>query len=179
MHSSFSAPILKKLGNHELETDTHQLLEQNNDLLHSYLNKLKTYQYLLKNEPIHVYYGSVEAYIEGIERLIYSFADKMNIQAVLCPYDTQEQKDDLLRTLDQRALIQAKLDRQEVYYDDFGKLVLIPFSVADDHFVIKLTSDDIVTEFDYLLMTSLTTIYDLILPDEEEGDEDGPRTSRE
>ena len=51
----------------------------------------------------------------------------MNIQAVLCPYDTQEQKDDLLRTLDQRALIQAKLDRQEVYYDDFGKLVLIRF----------------------------------------------------
>ena len=132
----------------------------------------------MKNEPIHVYYGSVEAYIEGIERLIYSFADKMNIQAVLCPYDMQEQKDDLLRTLDQRALIQAKLDRQEVYYDDFGHLVLIPFSVADAHFVIKLTSDEIVTEFDYLLMTSLTTIYDLILPDEEEGDEDGPRTSR-
>lgn len=174
----FLSSYIKKFGNHELETDTHQLLEQNNDLLHSYLNKLKTYQYLLKNEPIHVYYGSVEAYIEGIERLIYSFADKMNIQAVLCPYDTQEQKDDLLRTLDQRALIQAKLDRQEVYYDDFGKLVLIPFSVADDYFVIKLTSDDIVTEFDYLLMTSLTTIYDLILPDEEEGDEDGPRTSR-
>ncbi|MGE6631049.1 type II toxin-antitoxin system SpoIISA family toxin [Bacillus sp. NPDC077027] len=166
----FLSSYIKKLGHHELETDTHELLEENNDLLHSYLNKLKTYQYLLKNEPIHVYYGSIEAYVEGIERLIRTFAEKMNIQAVLCQYGTQEQKDDLLRTLEQPFSIQAKLERQEVFYDDFGKLVLIPFSVSDVHFVIKLTSDDIVTEFDYLLITSLTSIYDLILPDEEEGE---------
>ena len=52
------------------------LLEENNDLLHTYQNRLKTFQYLLKNEPIHIYYGNIEAYAEGIEKLIKRFAEK-------------------------------------------------------------------------------------------------------
>lgn len=50
-------------------------------------------------------------------------------------------------------------------------MVLIPFSIHDFDYVMKLTSEDLVTEFDYLLFTSLTSIYDLLLPKEEEGDD--------
>ncbi len=75
----FLNAYFKKLGSSELATDTRMLLEENNDLLHTYQNRLKTFQYLLKNEPIHIYYGNIEAYAEGIEKLIKRFAEKMNI----------------------------------------------------------------------------------------------------
>ncbi|MBD5074465.1 toxin-antitoxin-antitoxin system toxin SpoIISA, partial [Xanthomonas citri pv. citri] len=66
--------------------------------------------------------------------------------------------------------VQTRLDRKDVYYDQYGKVVLIPFTIETQNYVIKLTSDSIVTEFDYLLFTSLTSIYDFVLPIEEEGE---------
>ncbi len=72
----FLSAYIKKLAGNELETDTREILEENNEMLHSYLEKLKTYQYLLKNEPIHVYYGSTEAYAEGISRLLAAYGEK-------------------------------------------------------------------------------------------------------
>lgn len=147
------------------------LLEENNDLLHTYQNRLKTFQYLLKNEPIHIYYGNIEAYAEGIEKLIKRFAEKMNISAALCEYNSEESKDHLLEHMENRFDVQEKLDRKDVYYEENGKMVLIPFSIHDFDYVMKLTSEDLVTEFDYLLFTSLTSIYDLLLPNEEEGDD--------
>lgn len=66
--------------------------------------------------------------------------------------------------------VQSRLNRKDVYYDQKGRLVLIPFTVQNRHYVIKLTSENLLTEFDYLLFTSLTSIYDLMLPIEEEGD---------
>lgn len=72
--------------------------------------------------------------------------------------------------MDDPADVQTRLDRKDVYYDQYGKVVLIPFIIETQSYVIKLTSDSIVTEFDYLLFTSLTSIYDLVLPIEEEGE---------
>ena len=155
----FLSAYIKKLAGNELETDTREILEENNEMLHSYLEKLKTYQYLLKNEPIHVYYGSTEAYAEGISRLLAAYGEKMNVTASLCEYSAQSDKDRL-----------PEHNRKDVYYDQKGRLVLIPFTVQDRHYVIKLTSENLLTEFDYLLFTSLTSIYDLMLPIEEEGD---------
>ncbi|TWK00420.1 type II toxin-antitoxin system SpoIISA family toxin [Bacillus licheniformis] len=167
----FLNAYFKKLGSSELATDTRMLLEENNDLLHTYQNRLKTFQYLLKNEPIHIYYGNIEAYAEGIEKLIKRFAEKMNISAALCEYNSEESKDHLLEHMENRFDVQEKLDRKDVYYEENGKMVLIPFSIHDFDYVMKLTSEDLVTEFDYLLFTSLTSIYDLLLPNEEEGDD--------
>ncbi|MGN9865900.1 type II toxin-antitoxin system SpoIISA family toxin [Bacillus swezeyi] len=167
----FLNAYFKKLGSHELATDTRMLLEENNDLLHTYQNRLKTFQYLLKNEPIHIYYGNIEAYAEGIEELISRFGEKMNISAALCEYNSKQSKDHLLEHMENRFAVQEKLDRKDVYYEENGKMVLIPFSIHDFDYVIKLTSEDLVTEFDYLLFTSLTSIYDLLLPNEEEGDD--------
>ncbi|MCY9159838.1 type II toxin-antitoxin system SpoIISA family toxin [Bacillus atrophaeus] len=166
----FLSAYVKKLAGNELETDTREILEENNEMLHVYLDKLKTYQYLLKNEPIHVYYGSIEAYAEGIDKLLKTYADKMNLTASLCEYSTQLEKDRLTEHMDDAFEVQSRLDRKDVYYDQHGKLALIPFTVQTRSYVIKLASDSIVTEFDYLLFTSLTSIYDLVLPIEEEGD---------
>ncbi|WP_406621734.1 type II toxin-antitoxin system SpoIISA family toxin [Bacillus atrophaeus] len=166
----FLSAYVKKLAGNELETDTREILEENNEMLHVYLDKLKTYQYLLKNEPIHVYYGSIEAYAEGIDKLLKTYADKMNLTASLCEYSTQLEKDRLTEHMDDAFEVQSRLDRKDVYYDQHGKLALIPFTVQTRNYVIKLASDSIVTEFDYLLFTSLTSIYDLVLPIEEEGD---------
>ncbi|MCY8974572.1 type II toxin-antitoxin system SpoIISA family toxin [Bacillus atrophaeus] len=166
----FLSAYVKKLAGNELETDTREILEENNEMLHVYLDKLKTYQYLLKNEPIHVYYGSIEAYAEGIDKLLKTYADKMNLTASLCEYSTQLEKDRLTEHMDDAFEVQSRLDRKDVYYDQLGKLALIPFTVQTRSYVIKLASDSIVTEFDYLLFTSLTSIYDLVLPIEEEGD---------
>ncbi|MEC2308524.1 type II toxin-antitoxin system SpoIISA family toxin [Bacillus atrophaeus] len=166
----FLSAYVKKLAGNELETDTREILEENNEMLHVYLDKLKTYQYLLKNEPIHVYYGSIEAYAEGIDKLLKTYADKMNLTASLCEYSTQLEKDRLTEHMDDAFEVQSRLDRKDVYYDQHGKLALIPFTVQARSYVIKLASDSIVTEFDYLLFTSLTSIYDLVLPIEEEGD---------
>jgi len=167
----FLNAYFKKLGSSELATDTRMLLEENNDLLHTYQNRLKTFQYLLKNEPIHIYYGNIEAYAEGIEKLIKRFAEKMNISAALCEYNSEESKDHLLEHMENRFNVQEKLERKDVYYEENGKMVLIPFSIHDFDYVMKLTSEDLVTEFDYLLFTSLTSIYDLLLPNEEDGDD--------
>ncbi|MEC1554208.1 type II toxin-antitoxin system SpoIISA family toxin [Bacillus haynesii] len=167
----FLNAYFKKLGSSELATDTRMLLEENNDLLHTYQNRLKTFQYLLKNEPIHIYYGNIEAYAEGIEKLIKRFAEKMNISAALYEYNSEESKDHLLEHMENRFDVQEKLERKDVYYEENGKMVLIPFSIHDFDYVMKLTSEDLVTEFDYLLFTSLTSIYDLLLPNEEEGDD--------
>ncbi|ASS61421.1 Stage II sporulation protein SA [Bacillus velezensis] len=158
------------LAGNELETDTREILEENNEMLHSYLEKLKTYQYLLKNEPIHVYYGSTEAYAEGISRLLAAYGEKMNVTASLCDYSAQSDKDRLTEHMPDAADVQSRLNRKDVYYDQKGRLVLIPFTVQNRHYVIKLTSENLLTEFDYLLFTSLTSIYDLMLPIEEEGD---------
>ncbi|WP_340640515.1 type II toxin-antitoxin system SpoIISA family toxin [Bacillus atrophaeus] len=166
----FLSAYVKKLAGNELETDTREILEENNEMLHVYLDKLKTYQYLLKNEPIHVYYGNIEAYAEGIDKLLKTYADKMNLTASLCEYSTQLEKDRLTEHMDDAFEVQSRLDRKDVYYDLHGKLALIPFTVQTRSYVIKLASDSIVTEFDYLLFTSLTSIYDLVLPIEEEGD---------
>ncbi|WBY47100.1 type II toxin-antitoxin system SpoIISA family toxin [Bacillus velezensis] len=166
----FLSAYIKKLAGNELETDTREILEENNEMLHSYLEKLKTYQYLLKNEPIHVYYGSTEAYAEGISRLLAAYAEKMNVTASLCDYSGQSDKDRLTEHMPDAADVQSRLNRKDVYYDQKGRLVLIPFTVQNRHYVIKLTSENLLTEFDYLLFTSLTSIYDLMLPIEEEGD---------
>ncbi|OIR62899.1 stage II sporulation protein SA [Bacillus sp. FMQ74] len=166
----FLSAYVKKLAGSELETDTREILEENNEMLHMYLNRLKTYQYLLKNEPIHVYYGSIDAYAEGIDKLLKTYADKMNLTASLCQYSKQADKDRLTEHMDDPADVQTRLDRKDVYYDQYGKMVLIPFTIETKNYVIKLTSDSIVTEFDYLLFTSLTSIYDLVLPIEEEGE---------
>ncbi|MEC0385111.1 type II toxin-antitoxin system SpoIISA family toxin [Bacillus velezensis] len=166
----FLSAYIKKLAGNELETDTREILEENNEMLHSYLEKLKTYQYLLKNEPIHVYYGSTEAYAEGISRLLAAYAEKMNVTASLCDYSAQSDKDRLTEHMPDTADVQSRLNRKDVYYDQKGRLVLIPFTVQNRHYVIKLTSENLLTEFDYLLFTSLTSIYDLMLPIEEEGD---------
>ncbi|KON88321.1 stage II sporulation protein SA [Sporosarcina globispora] len=167
----FLGSYLKRVGNNELATDTMELLEENNDLLNSQMNKLKSFQYLLKNEPIDIYYGEKEAYIAGIEKLLADYAEKVDMKASLCKYTTQEDKDYLLEHYPDKALIHSRLGRKEVYYDADEKLALIPFSILEDDYVIKLTSDDFVTEFDYLLFTSLISIYDLMLPAEQE-DED-------
>ncbi|AEB24309.1 MULTISPECIES: type II toxin-antitoxin system SpoIISA family toxin [Bacillus] len=166
----FLSAYIKKLAGNELETDTREILEENNEMLHSYLEKLKTYQYLLKNEPIHVYYGSTEAYAEGISRLLAAYAEKMNVTASLCDYSAQSDKDRLTEHMPDAADVQSRLNRKDVYYDQKGRLVLIPFTVQNRQYVIKLTSENLLTEFDYLLFTSLTSIYDLMLPIEEEGD---------
>ncbi|NPC92258.1 type II toxin-antitoxin system SpoIISA family toxin [Bacillus sp. WMMC1349] len=164
----FLNAYFKRIGSNELAVDTRILLEENNDLLHIYQNRLKTFQYLLKNEPIHIYYGDVEAYAEGIDKLITQFAEKMNISAALCEYNSEESKDHLLEHMEDRFAAQEKLDRKDVYYEENGTMILIPFSIHDFDYVMKLTSEDLVTEFDYLLFTSLTSIYDLLLPNEEE-----------
>jgi stage II sporulation protein SA len=130
----------------------------------------------LKNEPIDIYYGDKEAYIAGIEKLLADYAEKVDMKAALCKYTTQEDKDYLLEHYADKALIHSRLDRKEVYYDADEKLALIPFSILEDYYVIKLTSDDFVTEFDYLLFTSLISIYDLMLPAEQE-DENHEGTS--
>lgn len=164
----FLGSYLKRVGNNELATDTRDLLEENSDLLNSQMNKLKSFQYLLKNEPIDVYYGDREAYIAGIEKLLADYADKVDMKAALCKYTTQEDKDHLLEHYPDKALIYSRLDRKEVYYDADEKLALIPFSILEDSYVIKLSSEEFVTEFDYLLFTSLISIYDLMLPAEQE-----------
>lgn len=92
----FLGSYLKRVGNNELATDTRELLEENNDLLNSYMNKLKSFQYLLKNEPIDIYYGDKEAYIAGIEKLLADYAEKVDMKAALCRYTTQEEKEYLL-----------------------------------------------------------------------------------
>jgi len=167
----FLGSYLKRVGNNELATDTRELLEENSDLLNSHMNKLKSFQYLLKNEPIEIYYGNKEAYLAGIEKLLADFAEKVDMKISLCKYTTEEEKDYLLEHYTDKALIHSRLDRREVYYDAEEKLALIPFSILEDDYVIKLTSDQFVTEFDYLLFTSLISIYDLMLPAEQE-DED-------
>ncbi|WP_035329962.1 type II toxin-antitoxin system SpoIISA family toxin [Cytobacillus firmus] len=172
----FLGSYLKRVGNNELATDTRDLLEENSDLLNSHMNKLKSFQYLLKNEPIDIYYGNEEAYLAGIEKLLADFADKVDMRTSLCKYTTQEEKDHLLEHYTDKALIHSRLDRREVYYDAEEKLALIPFSIFEEDYVIKVTSDQFVTEFDYLLFTSLISIYDLMLPAELE-DEDHEGTS--
>ncbi|MEH6986448.1 type II toxin-antitoxin system SpoIISA family toxin [Cytobacillus firmus] len=164
----FLGSYLKRVGNNELATDTRELLEENSDLLNSQMNKLKSFQYLLKNEPIDIYFGNKEAYLAGIEKLLADFAEKVDMKIALCKYTAKEEKDFLLEHYTDKALIHSRLDRREVYYDAEEKLALIPFSILEDDYVIKLTSDQFVTEFDYLLFTSLISIYDLMLPAEQE-----------
>lgn len=170
----FLSTYIKKLGHHELATDTKELLEENRDMMKSQQNKLKTFHYLLKNEPINIYYGDIEDYITGIQELLNAFGEKIDMIATIHSYATPKEKSFVMREITNRSAAQSVLERQEVFYSDQEKLALIPMILQEHSYVLKLKSADFVTEFDYLLFTSLISMYDLIYAPfeyEEDGDE--------
>ncbi|GIN10875.1 stage II sporulation protein SA [Shouchella clausii] len=165
----FLSAYVQRIGSNMFTIDTGQLIEANDQVLKAQQDRLKAFFRLLKSDSINVYYGGQRAYITGVREILARFADKTEIQASVFPFMTQGDKDHLLVHFKDRTTVRATLERQDVYYGEKDKLVFIPVILQGENHVIKLSSEERLTEFDALLFASLVAIYDLL---SQGGDED-------
>ncbi|SDC13683.1 type II toxin-antitoxin system SpoIISA family toxin [Shouchella lonarensis] len=167
----FLSAYIQRIGSSLFTIDTGHLIEQNDQVLGMQRNKLKAFFRLLKNDAINVYFGGQRAYITGVREILTKFAEKTEIEASVFPYMTQADKDHVLLHFRDRSAVGATLERQDVYYGDKEKLVYIPVILQGESHVIKLSSNERLTEFDALLFASLVAIYDLLSSGSEEDSE--------
>ncbi|MGD6818348.1 type II toxin-antitoxin system SpoIISA family toxin [Metabacillus sp. 113a] len=158
----FLSMYIKKLGANELERHT-KVLEENARLVQENNHRLKTFAGLLQNTSINLYQGGLPEYMQGLNELIQSFADKSDMTASFHPFDTDEEKEQLLGVIERRGSVRSALDRDEIFYQPEIKNALIPIEIQGVTFVLKIrAAADEVNESDCLLFLSLIHMYDII-----------------
>lgn len=168
----FLSAYIQRIGSNVFTIDTGQLIEANDQVLQTQQERLKAFFRLLKSDPINVYYGGDRAYITGVREILMKYAEKTEIEASVFPFMTKGDKDHLLTHFKDRITVSATLERQDVYYGEKEKLIFIPVILQGDHHVIKLSSEERLTEFDALLFATLVAIYDLLSSGSEEEQDD-------
>ncbi|MFB4211671.1 type II toxin-antitoxin system SpoIISA family toxin [Shouchella sp. JSM 1781072] len=164
----FLSAYVQRFGSNLFTIDTGQLIETNQEVLQLQEKRLKAFFRLLKSDTINVYYGGHDAYITGVREILLKFAEKTDIEANLFPFMTKAEKDHLLFHFSNKTVVNATLERQDVYYGEKDRLIFIPVILQGEHHVIKLSSEERIIEYDALLFASLVAIYDLLSFNEED-----------
>lgn len=167
----FLSAYVKRFGSNVFTIDTGQLIEANDEVLQNQQKRLLAFFRLLKSDSINVYYGGHRAYITGVREILMKFAEKTEVEASVFPYVTKGDKDHLLIHFKDRSSVSATLERQDVYYGEKDKLIFIPVILQGEHHIIKLSSEERLTEFDALLFATLVAIYDLLSSGGDDGED--------
>ncbi|WP_442637845.1 type II toxin-antitoxin system SpoIISA family toxin [Rossellomorea marisflavi] len=155
---------ITKAGSYEVGVLS-KTISKNDDYIENNMSLVSNMIHFLNVEGIEVYSGSKEAYIRGLNKVLYSFASREDMKAEIVPFMSMRDKKKSLEGFVNETSSIAKLERNETIYSQDEKTALHPTRIMEEYYVLRVTANRKVIETDCHIISLLVYVYDYAMPD--------------